>query len=131
MADAACRDNDVLPPDAWFSVDEDRGGMSWEMHQAVAICNRCPVMDECADYGIRHREAGIWGGLSADRRRQVARRRGITQIVVTGPTGTDPGACGTRAGARRHHRKGEKPCPSCLEAARVYYTERHNRKAWR
>jgi hypothetical protein len=26
--------------------------------------------------------------------------------------------CGTTAGARRHYRAGEKPCPACLEANR-------------
>lgn len=27
--------------------------------------------------------------------------------------------CGTPAGARRHYRNGEKPCPDCLTAARI------------
>lgn len=26
--------------------------------------------------------------------------------------------CGTPAAARRHYRRGEKPCPACLEASR-------------
>lgn len=33
------------------------------------------------------------------------------------PTGQ---GCGTRAGWSRHHTRGEKPCPPCLEANRVY-----------
>lgn len=32
--------------------------------------------------------------------------------------------CGTAAGARRHYRRGEKPCPTCAQASRRDRNER-------
>jgi hypothetical protein len=42
-------------------------------------------------------------------------------------TGLKP--CGTRAGAARHRREGETPCPSCREADRAYMREYKAKRA--
>jgi WhiB family redox-sensing transcriptional regulator len=46
--------------------------------EAIAICNVCPVIDDCAHYALAHSNAddpyGIWGGMTA-RQRQLKRRR--------------------------------------------------------
>jgi len=43
---------------------------------AKAICERCPVLDECRDYALDVREGhGIWGGLNEMERRALLRER--------------------------------------------------------
>lgn len=37
-------------------------------------------------------------------------------------------ACGAEAGAARHYRAGEKPCPRCREAMRIADRERSRRR---
>jgi WhiB family redox-sensing transcriptional regulator len=42
---------------------------------AKAVCNRCPLQDMCADYGIMTNEDwGIWGGLTPEDRKQLRRK---------------------------------------------------------
>jgi Transcription factor WhiB len=33
------------------------------MSRAVAICRDCPAVEACRDWGIRHEQNGVWGGL--------------------------------------------------------------------
>ena len=43
---------------------------------AKAVCNRCPVRQECLEYALEAREAyGIWGGMTELERRALLRRR--------------------------------------------------------
>ncbi len=43
---------------------------------AKRICNLCPVMAECREYALGHDERyGVWGGCSANERREIRRRR--------------------------------------------------------
>lgn len=37
----------------------------------IAICNFCPVRDECLAYAIVHDEWGIWGGTTKTERKRV------------------------------------------------------------
>lgn len=71
LAQAACRDKS---PDIFFyrSTEHLTKGPI-----ARAICARCPVRAECAEWGIRHEEFGVWGGLSGRQRMVERRRRGI------------------------------------------------------
>jgi hypothetical protein len=39
--------------------------------------------------------------------------------------------CGTPAAARRHYRRGEKPCPPCAAAARTAQAVRNGSDPWR
>lgn len=44
---------------------------------AKAICKVCPIKDLCLDYALTTREGfGIWGGLTAEERRQILLTRG-------------------------------------------------------
>ncbi|MES5383886.1 WhiB family transcriptional regulator [Mycolicibacterium conceptionense] len=64
QADAACATAD---PEAWFP--EKGANVS---PAAKRICRTCPVIDECLEYALKHRErAGIWGGKSERERRQM------------------------------------------------------------
>ena len=44
---------------------------------AKQVCNVCPVIDTCAEHGIKHEVHGVWGGLSPNERRLIRRERGI------------------------------------------------------
>ena len=40
--------------------------------QAVAVCRRCPVRQECLDYALTYRERyGVWGGKTASQRKRI------------------------------------------------------------
>lgn len=57
------------PPDWWYPTD---GRRTPEVLQALAICDRCPVQDECLRHAIRTNETdGIWGGRSERQRRRI------------------------------------------------------------
>lgn len=43
---------------------------------AKMFCERCPVVDACAEWGIAHEIHGIWGGLTEAQRRTIRRQRG-------------------------------------------------------
>lgn len=63
-ASGLCNQTD---PELFFG---DRGSHA----AAKAVCACCPVLTECRDYGISHPElSGIWGGLSQNARRRLAR----------------------------------------------------------
>ena len=64
--DAACRDT----PTDWFFPDTD----SWDNHgrDAKAICQRCPVREECLYDGLND-PYGIVGGAGEHRRRNLRR----------------------------------------------------------
>ena len=66
-ADAACIGED---PDLFFAQRED-GGVS--VAKATAICQRCPVIEECLAFGLKEHH-GVWGGTSERERRQLRRR---------------------------------------------------------
>lgn len=44
---------------------------------AVATCRECPVVRECAQWGILHEDHGVWGGLTKGQLRAERRRHGI------------------------------------------------------
>ncbi|AMU78472.1 WhiB family transcription factor [Mycobacterium phage SkinnyPete] len=47
-----------------------------EIERARAICASCPVIDDCLEYALTRRETqGVWGGLDAEQRALMARRR--------------------------------------------------------
>lgn len=60
---AACRESD--PELFWPSTGEDP-------RAAIAICEECPVRQECLDYALTLGEMdGIWGGTSGRQRRRI------------------------------------------------------------
>jgi len=56
-----------FPPPGYAGVEQAR--------QARAVCHTCPLQAECCEYGIQHREWGIWGGLTETERNNIWRRR--------------------------------------------------------
>jgi len=63
-------------PTLFFHPQNERGSARHRREQsAKAVCARCPVQWECADYAIRAREPyGVWGGMSEDEREAIFRQ---------------------------------------------------------
>ena len=74
---AACRNVDTA---LFFPPEDEETGASLvdaaDTELALSICASCPVREECLEFAIRTRQLdGIWGGLDADQRRSIRRRR--------------------------------------------------------
>lgn len=50
-------------------------GVTSRVIQAKAICERCPVVDDCLGFALANEdfEPHVYGGLTGDERREVAR----------------------------------------------------------
>ncbi|WP_431897962.1 WhiB family transcriptional regulator [Nonomuraea sp. bgisy101] len=74
LAHAAARDDwmswglcSETDPDAFFPPEQ--AGPNW-WAAAAAVCEDCPVRDECRDYAQEHAiEWGVWGGTTYHDRR--------------------------------------------------------------
>jgi len=64
----------MLNPDVFFPEDYgSEGNMAAEV--AKRYCNRCPLIRDCARYGIEAKEEfGVWGGLTGAERRKIRRQ---------------------------------------------------------
>jgi hypothetical protein len=49
-------------PDLFFS------DFALDIALAKDICAECPLIEACRAYALKHENAGVWGGLSADER---------------------------------------------------------------
>ena len=119
MMSAVCRQVD---PELFFpsSSNEATDGLITTIRQAKSICQKCPVQLQCLDAALENDERhGIWGGINFGTSRSRARDQLRIQRRVT-PRDEDEHGGTTDAGARRHYRKGERPCFACAEAALQY-----------
>lgn len=56
------------PPTTWF-LRSGQTRRAPEVAAAIAVCEGCPVREECAEFARTHRIAsGIWGGTLPDDR---------------------------------------------------------------
>jgi WhiB family redox-sensing transcriptional regulator len=68
--EAACRDED---PDLFFPIGSGPAAQA-QIADAKAICARCPVVRECLEWALETgQDAGVWGGLTEEERRQLRR----------------------------------------------------------
>ena len=63
--------------------------------KAIAICNGCPVRAECLEWALDTcQDAGVWGGLDEEDRREIRRARRREAAAAAGgatpPVGTEP-----------------------------------------
>ena len=81
---AACKD---AGPDFFFL---DSGYSSKNRHPeplpASHVCNRCPVREECLEYGLHNEYYGTWGGKTEPELYWMRKRLGIPQP----PSGIGP-----------------------------------------
>jgi WhiB family redox-sensing transcriptional regulator len=43
--------------------------------EAIRVCRRCPAVEPCLDYALKHKETGVWGATSENQRRTIRRER--------------------------------------------------------
>ncbi|MFH8570231.1 WhiB family transcriptional regulator [Streptomyces sp. NPDC017993] len=68
---AVCRDED---PELFFPIGN-TGPALLQAEEAKAVCQRCPVMEECLEWALESRQAyGVCGGMSEDERHAMRRR---------------------------------------------------------
>jgi WhiB family redox-sensing transcriptional regulator len=70
---ASCLDED---PELFFPIGN-TGPALIQVEEAKAVCARCPVLAECRAWALDNpklAEFGVFGGMSEDERRAVARR---------------------------------------------------------
>ncbi|HUJ67382.1 MAG TPA: WhiB family transcriptional regulator [Acidimicrobiales bacterium] len=73
MASGACRS---VPLETMFPSD------SHGVTLARRVCRTCPVRHQCLEYALMNRiEDGIWGGMSTERRRRLAKDRRTVSTV--------------------------------------------------
>lgn len=69
---AACRDT---TPGLFFPVGQ-TGPAIEHIAKAKAVCDTCSVQIDCLEFALMtNQDAGIWGGLTEDERRQIRRER--------------------------------------------------------
>lgn len=79
--DGECRRHD---PEMWFPGDT-TGPWIPQIEEAKAVCRMCPVLRECRDWAMGHRqESGIWGGMTEQDR--VAYRRRMARAAAAAET---------------------------------------------
>jgi len=75
----ACLDRD---PDLFFPTAPSGPGLQ-QIAQAKAVCAHCPVRIDCLSYALATgQDAGVWGGTSAEERREI---RSVRTAIGTPP----------------------------------------------
>ena len=63
-----------------FFLEDDMRGAKKRNRQvnAIAICNTCPVKQQCLDHALNVPEVyGVWGGMTEEQRHTLSKRLGI------------------------------------------------------
>jgi WhiB family transcriptional regulator, redox-sensing transcriptional regulator len=73
---AACRDVD---PELFFpAADPGKPLGAKQLALPKAVCRRCPVKADCLAWAlVTGQDAGVWGGLCAEERRELKRRHDV------------------------------------------------------
>jgi len=103
---AACKEYDTS---VFFPEPGDHGKL------AMGICAGCLVVESCLEWALRHEDEGVWGGVTARKRRALRTQRGVVLDpgdAACGPRGEVVGRATARA-CRRRHEAGEVPCEEC------------------
>lgn len=67
-----------IPTDFFYTSRESGNPKQLEYLSALRrVCSECPVLSECADYGIKHEKYGFFGGLTESERRAIRGKQGI------------------------------------------------------
>lgn len=65
-------------PDA-FLADSDDPDMASLRHAAKSLCAECPIKKQCFEYGFKHEDLGVYGGVTAHER---AKMKGRSRIYI-------------------------------------------------
>jgi hypothetical protein len=92
--------------------------------QLKALCEYCPIAEQCRDWALRHENFGYWGGTTEAQRIVERRERNIT--VQLPEISVEKQICGTDAGymnhlreSRKHSAVGKVDCLRCKDAHRI------------
>lgn len=119
-------------PDAFFPTAERHSDP-----EASAMCQRCPIIDDCLQWALRHEAWGYFGGTFPEQRQQMRRKLNILLEPV--PSNLEPATprrqpipdCGTLAAAQRHkerHEPIDAQCRNALNEQRRRRIKRAERK---
>ena len=75
----ACRTSEV--PSSWWYPDIYWSHRHPYIKAAIAVCQSCPVKQQCLDYALIHEPYGIWGGLSEQDRERKRRELNLPLLV--------------------------------------------------
>lgn len=80
IAHARCLGED---PELFFPVGTGPDARSQEA-EAKAVCAGCPVREDCLEWSLRtFQDAGIWGGLGEEERREIRRARRRERVAAS------------------------------------------------
>jgi WhiB family redox-sensing transcriptional regulator len=69
---ARCTDED---PELFFPVGSSPPALD-QTERAIAVCRECPVQAECLEWSLDTcQDAGVWGGVGEEERREIRRQR--------------------------------------------------------
>lgn len=70
----SCRDAD---PELFFHPELERGAARQHRDAAaLAVCAECPVLRQCREHVLGHKESyGVWGGLTEEQRESAWNER--------------------------------------------------------
>jgi WhiB family redox-sensing transcriptional regulator len=83
-------------PELFFPVGTSGPALE-QTERAKAVCFACPVIDTCLAWALDScQDAGVWGGLDEEERREIrrARRRAASDAGAAGDRGELVGAVG-------------------------------------
>jgi WhiB family transcriptional regulator, redox-sensing transcriptional regulator len=76
---AACLD---VGPELFFPIGNTFPALV-QIEEAKAVCGRCEVVETCLAWAMEARQdSGVWGGMSADERRTLKRRKARASRAV-------------------------------------------------
>ncbi len=82
----------------------------WDQERAKAVCQVCPVREECLQFALESDEAyGIWGGLTSEERRACKRASSLAQGISRRADGGLPGEAGADERGQRLPRLSDAP----------------------
>lgn len=62
-------------PDLFFPVGTSLDAQT-QIDRAKAVCGECRVRDDCLEWALKTcQDAGVWGGLDEEQRREIRRTR--------------------------------------------------------
>jgi WhiB family redox-sensing transcriptional regulator len=71
-------------PELFFPIGPPRL-VTTQTARAKAVCRDCPVRDECLEWSlVTAQDAGVWGGLDEEERREIRRQRRRTNLAPVG-----------------------------------------------
>jgi WhiB family redox-sensing transcriptional regulator len=72
IAGARCVDED---PELFFPTGSGDAALR-QTRRAKTVCRACPVREDCLEWSlVTYQDAGVWGGLDEEQRREIRRRR--------------------------------------------------------